>query len=126
VPESILVMLATTLVGWGTFTWKRAEEALVVAQRAVVSTDRLEVKLAEKYVTKEDFRSSINAVMQEFTRTREDIKDGFTQIRGEYRESYDQLGESLNRLEDKVVYHVDIQAKETSDLRKKLEQKGQN
>jgi uncharacterized membrane protein len=118
-------MVVTALLGWGTFTWRKAEEALVTAQKATDATDRLEVKLAENYVTKEELKTSVEMVMSEFGRTRDYIKDGFADIKEDGRQAREVLGVALHRLEDKVDYHVNEQAQESKMLRQKLEKRGE-
>jgi len=54
-PEYVLASLTAALLGWGGFTWKRAEDALFEARRAADMTDKLELKVAESYLTKHDF-----------------------------------------------------------------------
>lgn len=120
-PESLLIMISTALLGWGTFTWRRAEDALHVARRSIDATDRLEVKVAENYVTKEDLKDSIETIMHEFTRTREDISTGFSLIRGSHKEATYQTNEAIHRLEDKVEHYVSEQAQRNRDYRSRIE-----
>jgi predicted transcriptional regulator of viral defense system len=54
-PEYVLVIMVTTVLGWGSFTWRRAEYAADVAKKSFERTDKLELKLAEQYLTKMDF-----------------------------------------------------------------------
>ena len=54
-PEYLLVLTITTVMSWGTFTWRRSEQAVDIAKQVFSKTDRLELKLAEKYLTKDDF-----------------------------------------------------------------------
>jgi hypothetical protein len=42
-------------MSWGTFTWRKSEQAMDIAKQVFSKTDRLELKLAEKYLTKDDF-----------------------------------------------------------------------
>lgn len=54
-PIEFFAIMATAMLGWGGFTWSRAEKALDAAERSSDRTDKLELKLAEKYLTKEEF-----------------------------------------------------------------------
>ena len=49
------MLTITTVMSWGTFTWRRSEQAIDIAKQAFHKTDQLELKLAEKYLTKDDF-----------------------------------------------------------------------
>lgn len=84
-------MALAAMLGWGGFTWRRAESAMETAMKAHDSVDRLELKLAEKYLTKEDFEAQM-----------------------------DRLFKTLARFEEKLDYHVYAQAKDINALRHKL------
>lgn len=112
--------MATALLGWGGFVWRRAEDALIAVRENADAVDKLEVKLAEQYVTKDEFRYAIDNVLSEFTRTRSEISHGFDVMRQQHKESCESMGKSLHRLEDKVDYHVNEQALESKELRNKL------
>lgn len=83
--------MVTVVLGWGGFTWRRAEQALDAAHAAADATDKLELKLAEKYLTKEEFESTM-----------------------------DRLFKTLGRFEEKLDYHVFNQAQDMSNLRQRL------
>lgn len=55
VPEYLVAIVVTTVVSWGSFVWRRAENALEASKAVAAKTDRLELKLAEHYLTKGDF-----------------------------------------------------------------------
>lgn len=90
-PEYILAAMVTAVIGWGGFTWKRAEQALDAAQAAADATDKLELKLAEKYLTKDEFETTM-----------------------------DRLFKTLGRFEEKLDYHVYGQAQDINSLRTRL------
>lgn len=90
-PEYILAAMVTAVLGWGGFTWRRAEQALDAAHAAADATDRLELKLAEKYLTKDEFESQM-----------------------------ERLFKTLARFEEKLDYHVYGQAQDINKLRNKL------
>lgn len=90
-PEYILAAMVTAVLGWGGFTWKRAEQALDAANAAADATDKLELKLAEKYLTKDEFEYSM-----------------------------DRLFKTLGRFEEKLDYHVFNQAQDIQGLRSRL------
>lgn len=81
----------TAVLGWGGFTWRRAEQALDAAHAAADATDKLELKLAEKYLTKDEFEAQM-----------------------------ERLFKTLARFEEKLDYHVYGQAKNIQYLGQKL------
>jgi hypothetical protein len=97
VPEYILATVITIVLGWGGFTWRRAEQALDAAVKACDATDKLELKLAEKYLTKDEF---------------------------EYQ--MERLFKTLDRFEEKLDYHVYNQAQDIQALRKRLSRYEEN
>lgn len=90
-PEYILATMAAALLGWGRFTWKKAEDALTAARAAADQVDKLELKVAETYLTKEDFDHYM-----------------------------DRLFKTLSRFEDKLDYHVYQQDERINDLKSRL------
>lgn len=86
-----MAAIMTAMLGWGGFTWRRAEQALDAAYRASDLTDKLELKLAEKYLTKEEFESQM-----------------------------ERLFKTLARFEEKLDYHVYNQAQDITTLRQRL------
>lgn len=90
-PEYALVFALTAILGWGGFTWRRAENAVQIALRAEGATDKLELKLAEKYLTKEEFELNM-----------------------------ERLFKTLARFEEKLDYHVFHQAEDIQKLRGRL------
>jgi hypothetical protein len=90
-PEYILAAMVTAVLGWGGFTWRRAEQALEAAYKAADATDRLELKLAERYLTKDEFESQM-----------------------------DRLFKTLSRLEEKLDYNLYHQTNEIKGLRGRL------
>jgi hypothetical protein len=90
-PEYVLAAMVTAVLGWGGFTWRRAEQALDAAHAAADATDKLELKLAEKYLTKDEFESQM-----------------------------ERLFKTLARFEEKLDYHVYNQAQDINSLRKRL------
>lgn len=87
IPEYVLAAMATAVLGWGGLTWRRSEQALDAARSAAESTDRLELKLAEKYLSKDEFESQM-----------------------------ERLFKALARLEEKLDYHVYNQSKDINTL----------
>jgi len=90
-PEYILATMAAAMLGWGGFTWRRSERAAEIARQAQESTDKLELKLAEKYLTKDEF---------------------------EYQ--MERLFKTLGRLEEKLDCYVFSQAQDTSFISSRL------
>ena len=54
-PEYLIGIVVSAIIGWGGFTWKRAEDAIVMARQASDQVDRVELKMAENYLTKQEF-----------------------------------------------------------------------
>lgn len=94
-PEALLATMAAALLGWGGFTWRRAEQALLEARSATDLTEKLELKVAETYLTKHDFELSM-----------------------------ERLFKTLARFEDKLDYHVYQQDERISELKGRLRQQG--
>ena len=102
-PETLLAMAFPVILGWMGFTWRRAENALEKIDRVSDKVDRVELKVAEEYLTKKDFELHMDRL-------------------------FGTLGEmkgSLHYLTERVDYHVNEQALESKTLRKRLEQLGE-
>ena len=102
VPEYLLGFIGTALLGWGSFTWRRAEDALAAARQAADKVDQVELKMAEKYLTKQDFE----LYMDRLFGTLHEMKDG------------------MQYLTERVDYHVSEQAQESRDLRSRIKDLG--
>lgn len=96
-PEYVLSAMLISLLGWGGFTWRRAESALMEARSAIDKTDRLELKVAENYLTKKEFELSM-----------------------------DRLFKTLARFEEKLDYHVYEQDQTMKKMRNRLDGKDGN
>lgn len=90
--------MLTAVLGWGGFTWRRAEDAITHAIKAGDRVDRLEVKIAENYLTKQEFQ----AYMDRLFETLGEMKGG------------------MQYLTERVDYHVTEQAMESRELRNKI------
>ena len=97
-PEYLVGVIFSAIVGWGGFTWKRAEDALVAARQAANQVDRVELKMAEEYLTKKDFELYMDRLF-----------DTLAEMKG-----------AVKYVSDRVDYHVAEQARETKNLREKL------
>ena len=89
------------MIGWGGFTWKRSEEALAQARAAADKVDHVELKMAEKYLTKQEFETYMDRLFG----TLGEMKDG------------------MKYITERVDYHVREQALESKELRRKLNEK---
>lgn len=98
-PEYLLGIIATALLGWGGFTWKKAEDALTEARSASDKIDQVELKMAENYLTKQEFESYMSRLFD----TLKEMKGG------------------LHYLTERVDYHVKEQAGESRQLKKEIE-----
>lgn len=90
--------MLTAVLGWGGFTWRRAEDAITHAIKAGDRVDRLEIKIAENYLTKVEFQ----AYMDRLFETLGEMKGG------------------MHYLTERVDYHVTEQAMESRELRNKI------
>ena len=97
-PEYLVGIVFSAIIGWGGFTWKRAEDALVAARQAADQVDRVELKMAEEYLTKKDFELYMDRLF-----------DTLAEMKG-----------AVKYVSDRVDYHVAEQARETKILREKL------
>lgn len=97
-PEYFVGIMITAVLGWGGFTWRRAEDAITAAIKAGDRVDRLEVKIAENYLTKVEFQGYMDRLFE----TLGEMKGG------------------MQYLTERVDYHVTEQAMESRDLRKKI------
>lgn len=98
-PEQLFPILIAAMLGWGGFTWKRAEEALTQSRQATDKIDSVELKMAEHYLSKKEFESNMNRLFS----TLSEMKDG------------------VQYLTERVNYHVSEQAKESRGLRNEVE-----
>lgn len=72
-PEYALSALVAALLGWGGFTWRRAEAAITEARLASDKSDKLELKVAEQYLTKKDFELSMERLFKTLARFEEKL-----------------------------------------------------
>ena len=91
--EPLLGIIISTVLGWGAFTWRRSEHAVSLAQRAAAQSDRLELKVAELYLTKKDFELAM-----------------------------ERLFSTLHRFEEKLDFHVYEQERHLQSMRNRLHQ----
>lgn len=59
-PEYVVAIIASAVLGWGGFTWRRAEQAQDSAERAADRVDKLEIKVAEQYLSKLEFQQRMD------------------------------------------------------------------
>lgn len=83
--------MTAALLGWGGFTWRKAEDAMIAARHSLDIVAKVELKLAEEYVTKKDFELA-----------------------------FDRLFATLSRFEEKLDYHVHAQDDNIRRLKGKL------
>lgn len=94
-PEAILGFCVPAVLGWMGFTWRRAEKALESAERVADKVDKVELKMAEQYLTKADFELSMERLFKGFA-----------------------------RLEEKIDYHVFEQDRNIKNLKARLREHG--
>jgi len=92
-PDHLFVLVITAMLGWGGFTWRRSEHAVDLAGKACDRSDQLEIKLAEKYLSKQEFEIQM-----------------------------ERLFNTLNRFEQKLYFHVYAQTQDINKLRARLRQ----
>lgn len=103
-PEQLVPILIASMLGWGGFTWKRAEEALTQSRQATDKIDSVELKMAEHYLSKKEFESNMSRLFS----TLGEMKDG------------------MQYLTERVDYHVSEQARESRGLKNEVERLRQN
>jgi len=91
--------MITAALGWGGFTWRKAEDAITQAIKAVDRVDRLEVKMAENYLTKQEFQGYMDRLFE----TLGEMKGG------------------MQYLTERVDFHVSEQAGESKRLKAEVE-----
>jgi len=103
-PEYILAAMTAALLGWGGFTWKRAEDAMVTARKASDLASKVELKVAENYLSKKEFE----LYMDRLFGTLAEMKDG------------------MQYLTERVDYHVTEQAGESKQLKAEIQRLREN
>lgn len=98
-PEYLIGIVVSAIVGWGGFTWKRAEDAILMARQAADQVDRVELKMAENYLTKQEFESYMNRLFDTLAEMKTTVK----------------------YVSDRVDYHVSEQAHESKELKNQIE-----
>ena len=98
-PEYIVGIMITAVLGWGGFTWRKSEDAISRAMKASDRVDRLEVKMAENYLTKDEFQAGMDRLFV----TLGEMKGG------------------MQYLTERVDYHVTEQAGESKHLKSEIE-----
>ena len=94
-PENVVVLIVPVVLGWMGLTWKRAEKALSAVERVADKVDKVELKMAEEYLTKKDFELSMERLFKGF-----------------------------DRLEKKIDFHVYDQSLNIRELQNKLRAQG--
>lgn len=97
-PEYLIGIVFSAIVGWGGFTWKRAEDALLTARQASDQIDRVELKMAEEYLTKKDFELYMDRLF----------------------DTLSEMKSAVKYVSDRVDFHVGEQAAETKGLRNEI------
>lgn len=77
-PEYLIATFAAALLGWGGFTWRRAEAAIESAQEAANQVDRVELKMAENYLTRKEFELSMDRIFSTLERLEKKLDFHFT------------------------------------------------
>tara|TARA_B100001094_G_scaffold313431_1_gene351220 strand:+ start:584 stop:871 length:288 start_codon:yes stop_codon:yes gene_type:complete len=95
--------MIAAMIGWGGFTWKRAEEALTQARAAADKVDQVELKMAEEYLTKREFEMSMDRLFRTLGEMNTDMK----------------------YISARVDYHIQEQVVESDELRKRLRKYGE-
>lgn len=98
-PEFALQAIIAAILGWGGFTWRKAEQALTEARDASDKVDGVELKMAEHYLTKHEFENSMDRLFLTLGEMRADMK----------------------YVAERVDYHIIEQTGEVQKLRRKLE-----
>lgn len=97
-PEFIIAAVTSSVLGWGAMTWKKAETAKEAANTALHKVDAIELKVAEEYLSKDDFQDSMNRLFESIAEIKSDLK----------------------YVSSRVDFHVRDQAGEVQELREQL------
>ena len=68
IPETLLAMMVPAVLGWGAYSWRRSEVAIDIAQKANLRADAVELKMAEEYLSKIEFREQMNQLFATLNR----------------------------------------------------------
>jgi hypothetical protein len=98
IPEYLIVIVVTTVISWGSFTWRRSEYAVDVAKKSFEKTDKLELKLAEQYLTKSDFDAHMARLFVTLDRLEAKMDTRMTEHTFELKAIYSRL-KSTEKLE---------------------------
>ena len=72
-PEYLLTLAVTAILGWGGFTWKKAENAAAESIKTNDRVDKLELKVAETYLTKQEFQTYMDRLLDSLSEMKSDI-----------------------------------------------------
>jgi hypothetical protein len=73
IPEVLFAIGIPMVVGWMGFTWRRAENAHTALRAFSDKVDKVELKMAEEYLTKKDFEMSMDRLFKGFDRLEKKI-----------------------------------------------------
>lgn len=93
------------VLGWGGFTWRRAEDAITRSISAGDRVDRLELKIAEKYLTKAEFDADMNRLFSTLG-----------EMKADQQRQSDEIRVSQQYLVERIDYHVAEQTKKVDQL----------
>jgi hypothetical protein len=68
IPEAAIAMILPAILGWGAFSWRKSEQAIEIAQKANERVDAVELKMAEDYLSKLEFREQMNQLFATLSR----------------------------------------------------------
>ena len=100
-PEFIIAAVTSSVLGWGALTWRKSEQAKDVAEQALHKIERVELKMAEDYLSKKEFEASMDRLFDNLKEIKADMK----------------------YITERVDYHVEEQAGEVRELKRQLEKR---
>jgi hypothetical protein len=97
-PEFILAAMASSVLGWGALTWRKSEQAKEAAEQALHKIERVELKVAEDYLSKKEFEGNMDRLFEDLKEMKADMK----------------------YISQRVDFHIEDQALTVKQLREQL------
>ena len=93
--------MTSSVLGWGALTWRKSEQAKEAAEQALHKIERVELKVAEDYLSKKEFEGNMDRLFDNLKEMKADMK----------------------YITERVDYHIDDQAGEVKALKEQLEKR---
>lgn len=67
-PEYVAAIIVSSALGWGGFVWRKSEKATELAHKCHARIDAVELKMAEDYLSKIEFREQMTQLFNTLNR----------------------------------------------------------